>query len=413
MTNETAQQSPESFSTSADCLFLARQCAPEGEVYIDFRPKRFKHPGTHSLQSSQGGRRISPRQKLAVVSIVTVAVIVAVVVGLATLQPKSKPQSVNKPPVAHFVYEANNLTVVFNASASDDPDGNITSYSWDFGDNSANSTGEVAEHTYPANGTYTVVLLVTDNGGEDNSTSENVTVELTVTPTVKHYPVALIEVEDVDNLTVTLDGANSYALDSKTIVSYGWSYGDGASATGPNVVHTYAANGTYTIELNVTDSGGLSNTTFHTVSVVKEVPPPARHYPVAVIKMVNVTNLTVTVSGSSSYALDDKTIVSYEWSFGDGKKASGANVTHTYAANGTYTITLTVTDSGGLKNTTSEDVTVKGQVTPPPPHRNGPPGLLHAIEIHQEKADRNSGLKNSLTHLEENLDKWLDKHVTP
>lgn len=345
----------------------------------------------------------------------TVAVIVAVAVGLATLQPKSTPQSVNKPPVARFSYVDNNLTVVFNASASYDPDGNITSYSWDFGDNSTNGTGKVATHTYPLNGTYTVVLLVTDNGGKVSSTSENITVKLTVTPTVKHYPVALIEIENVDNLTVNVNASLSYAPDGKSIVSYDWNFGDGESATGVNVTHTYAANGTYTITLNVTDSEGLSNTTSETITVTKEVPPIVKHYPVAVIKVVNVTNLTVTLNGSESYALDGKSIVSYLWTFGDGKIASGANVTHTYAANGTYTITLTVTDSGGLKNSTSVDVTVKGQVTPPPPppHKDGPPGLLHAIEIHKEKADRNSGLKNSLNHLEENLDRWLDKHVTP
>ncbi len=364
----------------------------------------------------QGGRRISPRQKLAIVTIVTVGVIVAVVVGLATLQPKTTPQSVNRPPVAHFaVDKADNLTVVLNASASSDPDGNITSYSWSFGDETPNgTTGPVIDHTFPANGTYKVVLTVTDNGGKTNSTSENVTVVKSVTPTVKHYPVALIEVEKVTNLTVIVSGWHSYALDGKTIVSYGWTFGDGAAASGANVTHTYAANGTYTISLNVTDSGGLSNVTTHKVKVTKAVPPPppAKQYPIAVITVEKVTNLTVVVSGWHSVALDNKTIVNYTWDFGDGTNASGANVTHIYAANGTYTITLTVTDSGGLKNATSVDVHVKTKVTPPPPnpHPNGPPGLLHAIEIHKEKADRNGGLKNSLNHLEENLDRWLANH---
>ncbi len=327
---------------------------------------------------------------------------------MATLQPKTKPQSVNKPPVASFAYVADNLTVEFNASASNDPDGNIANYSWSFGDEAANETGVGIEHTYPANGTYRVVLTVTDNGGKKNLTSKNITVEQTVTPTVKHYPVALIEVEKVTNLTVTVSGWHSYALDSKSIASYAWSFGDASSGSEANVTHTYAANGTYTITLNVTDSGGLSNVTSTSVTVAKGV--TIVHYPVAVIKVENVTKLTVVVSAWNSYALDSKSIVSYEWTFGDGTNASGANVTHTYAANGTYTITLTVTDSTGLTNTTHVDVTVKKQVTPPPPHPNGPPGLLHAIEIHEQKADRNSGLKNSLNHLEQNLDRWLDNH---
>jgi len=337
-------------------------------------------------------------------------VIVAVVVGLATLTPKSTPQSVNKPPVASFGYEADNLTVVFNASASNDPDGNITSYSWSFGDETPNGTGAAITHTYPANGTYRAVLTVTDNGGDKNSTSKNITVEKTVAPTVKHYPLALIQVENVTNLTVKVSGWHSIAYDDKSIVSYEWTFGDASTASGANVTHTYAANGTYTITLNVTDSGGLSNITQHSLTVAKGVTPPTEKlYPVAIIVVEDVKQLKVTVSGWTSYALDDKSIVSYEWNFGDGKNASGANVTHTYAANGTYTITLTVTDSGGLSNTTTHSVTVMKGVTPPP-HNLGPPGLLHAIEIHEQKADRNSGLKNSLNHLEENLDRWLESH---
>ncbi len=335
--------------------------------------------------------------------------IVAVVVGLASLQPKTTPQSVNKPPVAHFVVEKNNnLAVVLNATTSSDPDGNITSYSWSFGDESANGTGAVTEHTFPANGTYKVMLTVTDNGGAKNSTSENVTVVKTVTPTVKHYPVAVLVIVKVENLTVTVSGWYSYALDSKTIESYEWTFGDGTSATVANVTHTYAANGTYKITLNVTDSGGLYNTSEHNQQVTKGV--TVLYYPVAIIKIENVTHLTVTLSGWQSYALKGKTIVNYTWDFGDGTNASGANVTHTYAANGTYIITLTVTDSGGLKNSTHVDVKVTKQVTPPTPHPNGPPGLLHAIEIHELKADRNSGLKKSLDHLEENLDRWLEHH---
>ncbi len=250
--------------------------------------------------------------------------IVAVVVGLASLQPKTTPASVNKRPVADFVYEDDNLTVVFNASASSDPDGTITSYSWTFGNDSANGTGKVTTYTYPANGTYKVVLTVTDNGGATNSTSQNISVKKTVKPpppVVKKYPVALIEVENVTNLTVVVSGWHSYALDEKSIVNYTWSFGDGMNASGANVTHTYAANGTYTITLSVTDSEGLTNTTTHTVKVTKQVTPP-----------------------------------------------------------------------------------------PPPPQKVGPPGLLHAIEIHKEKADRNSGLKNSLDHLEENLDRWISIH---
>jgi len=51
--------------------------------------------------------------------------------------------------------------------------------------------------------------------------------------------------------------------------------------------------------------------------------------------------------------------VTYEWEFGDGKKARGETVTHTFTRAGTYRVTLTVTDSAGRSGTTSEDITVK------------------------------------------------------
>jgi hypothetical protein len=128
-----------------------------------------------------------------------------------------------------------------------------------------------------------------------------------------------------------------------------------------------------------------------------------------VINIVSVANLTVELSGFNSMAAPGATIASYAWSFGDGTTGTGTNVTHTYAKNGTYRINLTVTDSFGLSDKTSVKVTVSSTPVPPPPnpHPQGPPGLLRAIEIHKEKADRNGGLQNSLDHLEDNLSRWL------
>jgi PKD repeat protein len=83
-------------------------------------------------------------------------------------------------------------------------------------------------------------------------------------------------------------------------------------------------------------------------------PPPP---PGAVITIVSVDYLKVVVDGSLSYD-PDGTIVSYVWDFGDGSSATGMTATHTYAAEGTYTITLTVMNNDGLTSTDSELVTV-------------------------------------------------------
>ncbi len=362
------------------------------------------------LTPDKGGERINPKTKLALVAIAAAIAIIVAMVGLASLGPKTKPASVNEPPVSEFTYAANNLTVVFNASASHDPDGSIANYSWTFGDETG-FYGKYVTHTYPANGTYKTKLTVTDNGGANNSTSMDVTVTRAVTPVTNKQPVAVIEIVSIDNLTVSLSGADSSAPQDRTITGYAWTFGDDKTGTGASTSHTYDANGTYAITLTVTDSAGAMNSASAQVKV-SMTPPAEKEPPTAVIDIVSVVNLTVELSGADSTAAPGATIVSYAWSFGDGTNGTGVNVTHTYAKNGTYRITLTVTEIFALSDRASVRVTVSSTPLPPPPnpHPLGPPGLLHAIEIHKEKADRNGGLQNSLNHLEGNLDRWLQLH---
>ncbi len=83
----------------------------------------------------------------------------------------------NDPPVAAFSASPSGLTVGFDGSASDDPDGSITTYGWVFGDGtSASGPSPTTSHTYATSGTYTTVLTVTDDRGESSSTSQDVTV---------------------------------------------------------------------------------------------------------------------------------------------------------------------------------------------------------------------------------------------
>jgi PKD repeat protein len=80
------------------------------------------------------------------------------------------------PPIANFTYTIEELSVTFNASSSNDPDGNITSWHWKFGD-TTDGVGKIVTHTYPASGTYNVTLTVTDDDGLDDSVSQEITVE--------------------------------------------------------------------------------------------------------------------------------------------------------------------------------------------------------------------------------------------
>ena len=82
---------------------------------------------------------------------------------------------VNRPPVASFTSSASGQTVSFSGAASSDPDGSIASWSWEFGD-STQGSGATVQHTYPAAGTYTVTLRVTDNQAATGTRSAAVAV---------------------------------------------------------------------------------------------------------------------------------------------------------------------------------------------------------------------------------------------
>ncbi|WP_131106019.1 PKD domain-containing protein [Ornithinimicrobium sufpigmenti] len=257
-------------------------------------------------------------------------------------------ESPNQAPDASFTFEEDGLGVTFDASASSDPDGTIASYVWNFGDGTFGS-GVSPSHTYTEAGTYTVSLTVTDNDGDSDEVSHDVTV---VAPPPNAAPVAAFTV-DQTHLLVAVDASDSSDEDGD-IVSYNWDFGDGNTGSGLTVNHTYAAAGDYRITLTVTDDDGVNDTTTQDVTVVA---PPVNVAPTAAFS-ASVNDLTVSVDGSGSTD-PDGTIQSWTWTFGDGSTDTGVNAQHTYAAAGTYLVGLTVVDDDGAENTYSEEVTVE------------------------------------------------------
>ena len=82
---------------------------------------------------------------------------------------------VGNPPTARFTYSTDNYTLYVNASNSTDPEGNITSYQWDWdGDGYYDTitTNPVTSHVYGSTGNYSVTLRVVDNQSNDNTTTK-------------------------------------------------------------------------------------------------------------------------------------------------------------------------------------------------------------------------------------------------
>ena len=155
------------------------------------------------------------------------------------------------------------------------------------------------------------------------------------------------------DLTVSVDGSGSTDTGGR-VAAHAWNWGDGTPAgSGATATHTYAAAGTYTVTLAVTDDGGRTGTAARQVTVTA---PPANRPPAAAFTVAT-SGTTVAVDGRGSVDTDGS-VASYAWSFGDGGTATGATAPHTYAAPGTYTVTLTVTDDDGATGSSAQQVTV-------------------------------------------------------
>lgn len=264
---------------------------------------------------------------------------------------------VARPPVADFTANPNPVVlgnpVEFDASASDDPDGTIVLFLWNFGDGS-NDTGERVRYTYTRVGIFNVTLTVVDN--ESHNASAYRDVEVVASAPVP--PVATFIASPspaAPNAPITFDGSGSFDPDGGTIVSYLWDFGDASGGTGNPINHAYESRGTYTINLIVRDSQNLTANTTRTL-VVTIPPQPAIAYDPTTIFVGTVVNFDGTGSVDP-----DGNITSWSWDFGDTFEGVGRQATHTYADWGLFTVTLTVRDNAGMDGTKSMTIEVRNR----------------------------------------------------
>lgn len=248
----------------------------------------------------------------------------------------------NQLPTAAITTDVADLSVTFSGAGSTDPDGTIVDWAWDFGDQTT-GTGASATHTYAAAGAYTVKLTVTDNRGGTATVSSELNV---LGP--NQLPSASFGWTANDE-KLSFDASESHDPDG-TIESYAWEFGDGQEGTGATKSHTYAASGTYTVKLTVTDNRGGKHSVTHDVTVVANAKPTA-----AFTSSADFLQVAFDGSGSTD---GDGTVESYAWDFGDGSDGVGATPSHTYAATGSFSVKLTVTDNDGAKDSVTKTVTV-------------------------------------------------------
>ncbi len=250
------------------------------------------------------------------------------------------------PPVANFTTTPSDakrcapLTVEF----TDVSTGTITSWEWDFGDNSTSTEQAPPAHTYQDPGTYTASLKIKGPCGVD---TKEIDVEVRGTPSAAFAgdilnDCAPFAVKFTDYSTGTVD-------------SWSWSFGDSGASTQQNPTYVYTKPGNYTVTLTVTGPCGTSTDTKTNYVTVNGAPTAA----FTVAPATGCAPLRMNFTDLSTGAID-----TWTWEFGDvSLPSSEQNPPHVYQNPGTYTVTLKVVGPCG-NDSTSQTVTVNGPPTP-------------------------------------------------
>ncbi len=199
------------------------------------------------------------------------------------------------------------------------------SFAWSFGDGGTSGVTNPS-YTYAANGLYSVTLVTTSPQG--------------CTDTVRKpalFSIGNIKAGFTGPDTVCVNTAITYSnTSSPAPLTNKWSFGNGTTATTTNGAVTYTIPGTYTIKL-VAGYGACADSVTKQVYVSPKPQPAFTGTPNVFCALPAVATFTNLTPGSGTVL----------WNFGDGTSSTIDNPTHTYNAQGNFTVTLTVTNAAG------------------------------------------------------------------
>ncbi len=267
--------------------------------------------------------------------------------------------TINHPPISDAGPDITSVpgrTLEFNGSGAIDPDGEIVSWTWDFGDGSTGN-GVIAAHAFEKPGIYAVLLTVVDNsisGGV--SAYDAARVHINAPPVASPGPDRLI----APGTRVKFDGSSSYDPDGR-IDSWNWRIFDetgtpAASFDTPEAEYEFKAPGVYKVVLTITDAARVENSTVQKRISVRVNHPPAADAGEDILT----SGKTVSLNGEASSDPDGDPL-EYRWDFGDGTPSGkGPLILHEYETPGVYPVVLTVNDGTGLENAvSSSSITVR------------------------------------------------------
>lgn len=212
-----------------------------------------------------------------------------------------------------------NDTVYFNGISSN----NIISWMWYFGDGNV-SQGQHVNHIYTADGMYNISLVIIDEYGCKDSIHDSIFIRQQVLADF------LISPSD----TSCIDESISFSgFGDNDIINWNWDFGDGNTATGQIVDHTFNSPGIFDITLVYSNIFGCIDTIIHQ----KTIDNPNISFNISPAPNCLGDSIYVTSTGNNV------TYADYYWNFGDGIGVdSGYNSSYYYSHSGVYNIALEV-----------------------------------------------------------------------
>ena len=240
---------------------------------------------------------------------------------------------------------------ILNFTSNSTPVNQISTYSWSIDGGvtyTTPSNSPTFNTSFTSNGSHTVSLIAYDLNSCPSLPVNN---SITITGPKAVFTTAAGACK---NSSVTFNDASTASPTTVPITAWTWNFNDGTPAQSyppntPPYTHAYADTGYYQPLLTVTDANSCSDTVSQPIQITSPTanfaPPGSFYCPGEPLTFID---------SSQGYGLTEN------WTFGDG----GSSVTgvHNYASNGTYSVTLSITDQNTCTSTVTKTVTIQSPI---------------------------------------------------
>ncbi len=219
---------------------------------------------------------------------------------------------------------------------------------WDFGDSATLDSLAIASHSYLNPGNYTITLYIATPSYCDTSIQKNISVLQSPTSGFTYTNECFGNAVNFTNTTTQTPG--------DPVVQYLWNLGDSTFAYSPDTSNNYNGPGVYEVTLTAISQIGCTDSITHPVTIY-EIPVAAfTNYPLLCTD-------TIATFIDLSFINND-TLNSWSWDFGDGQVSTDQNPVHIYTTAGTKLVTLTTGSIHGCTNSISQIISINASPVP-------------------------------------------------